>query len=890
MGEGAGSQPTLLLLDGHSLAYRAFHALPDTMRTSTGQLTNAVYGFTSMLLRVLDERDPDAVAVAFDVGRDVDRTAAFPLYKAQREAPPEEFGPQVDLIREVLRALAVPILEVPGVEADDVIATVATNAVADGYRVRIVTGDRDAMQLVSDDVLVLYTLKGMSDLAEMTPEAVLARFGVPPSRYVELAALRGDSSDNLPGVPGVGDKTAAKLLTQLEGLDGVYARLDEVPGKRVPAMLAEHREQVELNRRLMTLRRDVEVGVTTGDLARREADADELVRLFSTLEFRSLLERFGAAARAARAEPRAAVPTEVAELAEGGLADWLVADAGPVAVIAVTSGRPPDVRLEALGLARPGDAAVVVEAGRLDGPDGRALARWLADEASAKVTHDAKRLEHAAMSRGWGVAGLTMDSELAAYLLEPERRGFELAALARERLGVELDGEAVGAQPSLGGLDEAGPRAAAAASALVGLAPGLLADLEARGQAELLARVELPLAPVLARLERVGIAVDLAVLSELRGRFTSRLAELEREIHDHAGHPFNVASNPQLQQVLFEELGLPPTRRIKTGFSTDASALSELVAHHPIAGAILDWRELSKLLTTYVDALPPLVDARTGRVHTTLSQTTAATGRLSSSNPNLQNVPVRGEEGRAIRRAFVAGEGYATLLVADYSQIELRLLAHLSGDEGLRSAFAEGEDIHVTTAARVFSTPVEDVDATLRDRAKAVNYGLAYGLTAFGLARQLGIGNDEAQTIVDAYFSRFPGVRGFLDEAVAAATRDGFTTTLLGRRRYLPDLTASDRTRRQMAERMAMNAPIQGTAADIIKLAMVELDRALARAGLASRQLLQVHDEVILEVVAGEEEAAREVTERALSGVLELSVPLEVDTAFGVTWYDAQKH
>jgi DNA polymerase-1 len=893
---GDAGRPTLLLLDGHSLAYRAYHALPDTMRTSTGQLTNAVYGFTSMLLRVLEERRPDAVAVAFDVGRDVERTAAFPLYKAQREAPPEEFGPQVDLIREVLRALAIPILEVPGVEADDVIATVATRAVDDGYRVRIVTGDRDAMQLVSDDIVVLYTLKGMSDLGEMTVEAVEARFGVVPERYVELAALRGDTSDNLPGVPGVGDKTAARLLTEFDGLDDVYARLDEVAGKRVPAMLAEHREQVELNRRLMTLRRDVEVGVATADLVRGEPVEDELRPLFETLEFRSLLERIlgsrssaARRSRAAAAEADAPAP-DARPIEPGALAGWLASDAGPVAVVVAASGRPPDVALEALGLARAGGEAVVVGAAVLAGPDGDALVAWLADPDAPKLTHDAKRLAHVAIARGWTIAGVTMDCELAAYLLTPERRSPDLEELVRERLGIELDPADDGDQPSLGLVDEAGPRAALAARALVELAAGLAEELDERGQSELLATVELPLAPVLARLEHVGIAVDLDVLTELRERFTGRLADLEREIHDHAGRAFNIASTPQLQQVLFEELGLPPTRRIKTGFSTDASALADLVAEHPIAGAILDWRELSKLLTTYVDALPPLVDRGTGRIHTTFSQTTAATGRLSSSNPNLQNIPVRGEEGRAIRRAFVAGEGYATLLVADYSQIELRILAHLSGDAGLLGAFAEGEDIHLTTAARVFSTPPGEVDATLRDRAKAVNYGLAYGLTAFGLARQLGIANDEAQAIVDAYFARFPRVRAFLDEAVAAATRDGYTTTLLGRRRYLPDLTAGDRTRRQMAERMAMNAPIQGTAADVIKLAMVALDRELAEAGLASRQLLQVHDEVILEVVAGEEEAAREVTVRALSGVLDLDVALEVDTAFGTTWFDAQKH
>jgi DNA polymerase I len=895
-----GGRPTLLLLDGHSLAYRAFYALPDSMRTRTGHLTNAVYGFTSMLLKVLAERRPSAVAVVFDVGRDVERTAAYPEYKAQREAPPDEFLPQVDLIREVLRALRIPILEVPGVEADDVIATLATGAVARGQHVEVLTGDRDAMQLASDDITVLYTLKGISELGEMTPAAVEERFGVPPARYVELAALRGDSSDNLPGVPGVGDKTAAKLLTTFGDLDSLYERLDEVPGAKVPAMLAEHRDVVERNRTLMTLRRDVDVAVDPAVLELHAPDLAEVERLFTTLEFRTLLERVRSAGGAGAGPSvagdtasRGHAPSDAGpELAPAGsLRAWLAAAPDPVAIAVDVTGRPPHVGIDRVGLAAEGRAPVVVVLGDADPDDVTALAGWLADAARATVTHDAKLLDHAAASLGIVAAGVTMDTALAAYLLAPERRDVDLDGIVLEHLGRRLDpGGDDGGQLSLA-VDDAGwQRVGLAASAVLLLGAVLSTALAEREQTDLLARVELPLAPVLARMERTGIAVDLAVLEDLRARFAQRLARLEHEIHDHAGRSFNVGSSQQLQEVLFTELGLPPTRRIKTGHSTDAAALADLVGDHPIVGAVLDWRELSKLLTTYVDALPPLVDARTGRIHTTLSQTVAATGRLSSSNPNLQNVPVRGEEGRAIRRAFVAGDGYATLLVADYSQIELRILAHLSGDEGLLDAFSSGEDIHATTAAKVFSTPLAKVDATLRDRAKAVNYGLAYGLTAFGLARQLGIANDEAQDIVDAYFARFPRVRAFLDTAVADATKDGHTTTLLGRRRYLPDLTASDRTRRQMAERMAMNAPIQGTAADIIKLAMIALDAAIAQAGLRSRQVLQVHDEVILEVVAGEEEAARDLTARTLSGVVELDVPLEVDTAFGATWFDAQKH
>ncbi len=887
-------QRTVLLLDGHSLAYRAFHALPDTLRTATGQLTNAVYGFTSMLLKLLEDRRPDAVIVAFDRGRDTERTAAFPEYKANRAAPPEEFRPQVDLIKEVLAALDVATVEVEGVEADDVLATLASDVVSSGARAYIVTGDRDAMQLVDEDLTVLYTLRGISELAEMTPEAVEERYGVPPERYVELAALRGDSSDNLPGVPGVGDKTAAKLLHTFGGIDEVYERLDEVGGKKVPAMLAEHRDQVELNRRVMTLRRDVEVELDPNAVQPPDPDPTAVRELFATLEFRALYDRLPSMLLGE--SPQAAPPVDVTPtaLARDGAAAWLQEAQGHIAVLATCEGRIPHVRWTAIALAARERDPVSAELSALSEEDLAAISALLADPDRAIVTHDAKLLDHAAASRGWTVAGLALDTELAAYLLAPEQRSFELERLATQELGRSLEPSHAGQgsdQLSLAVEDDAAvARRGLAVAAVLALADHLGAALDDRAQRDLHDRIELPLAAVLAGMERTGIAVDRDVLTEIRQRLAARVRELEQEVQDHAGRSFNVGSGPQLQQVLFEELGLPRTRRIKTGYSTDAQALGALADAHPIVPAILEWREVSKLLSTYVDALPPLIDPQTGRIHTTLSQTIAATGRLSSSHPNLQNIPVRRSEGREIRRAFVAGEGFDQLLVADYSQIELRILAHLSGDEGLLAAFASGEDIHATTAAKVFEVPLGQVDGALRDRAKAVNYGLAYGLTSYGLAQQLGIGAQEAGAIVDAYFERFPGVRSFLDQAVADATRDGYTTTMFGRRRYLPDLRADDRNRRQMAERMALNAPIQGTAADVIKLAMIELAAALARSGLGAQQLLQVHDEVILEVADDEVDDTRRLVEETLSGVVELAVPLVVDSAVGATWFEAQKH
>ncbi len=903
----AEPRPEILLLDGHSLAYRAFYALPDTIRTQTGELTNAVYGFTSMLIRLLSERQPDAVAVAFDRGRDVARTAAFPEYKANRAAPPDGFRPQVPLIQQVLEVLGIPVVEVEGVEADDVLATLATRAVDAGYHAAVVTGDRDAMQLPAEHLTVLYTLRGLSDLAEMTPAAVEERFGVPPGRYVEVAALRGDTSDNLPGVPGVGDKTAAKLVARFGDVDGVYRHLDEISGKKVPAMLAEHEQQVRTNLAVMRLRRDVEVALDPDRLGRGDVDLDAVRELFGTLEFRALYDRLLAEVLGEQtAADAAAFEHAPRRLQPGQLAAWLrelgdpdAQQAGsvdaPPAVLVTLTGRVPHPRVDAVALAAVDRDPVTAELDQLDDDDRAVLAAWLADPDRPKVTHDLKSLDHAAAVAGWSLAGVVLDTELAAYLLEPERRSFELDRLAGQYLHRTLAAAAPSTEADQLALavdtaDDAWPQRAVSALAAAELAGVLAEQLEQRDQRELAQRIELPLAPVLARMERTGIAVDRAVLDAIRSRLSTRVSELELEVHDHAGRRFNVGSGPQLQQVLFEELGLPRTRRIKTGYSTDAQAMQQLRGRHAIVDAILEWREVSKLLSTYVDALPPLIDRDSGRIHTTLSQTIAATGRLSSAHPNLQNIPVRRAEGREIRRAFVPGDGYDLLLVADYSQIELRIMAHLSGDEALLGAFASGEDVHATTAARVFDLPLDEVDGALRDRAKAINYGLAYGLTAFGLAQQLDVPPDEAQAIVDAYLERFPGVRSYLDDAVESARRDGYTTTLFGRRRYLPDLRADDRNRRQMAERMALNAPIQGTAADVIKLAMIRLQAALDASGLAAQLLLQVHDEVILEVTDADREEVRALVVEQLSGVAHLDVDLEVDTAAGRTWFDTQKH
>jgi DNA polymerase I len=883
---------TLVLIDGHSLAYRAFFALPDTLRTQTGQLTNAVYGFTSMLIKLLAERRPDGIVVCFDKGRDTERTEAFPEYKATRAETPDEFRAQLDLIHEVLEVLEIPVIEIPGVEADDVIASLADRAVGEGHRVLIVTGDRDVMQLADDAVTILYTLRGISETVDMGPEAVEERYGIQPEQYPDFAALRGDTSDNLPGVPGVGDKTAAKLVREYGDLEGVYEHLDDIGGKKVPQALAEHRDQVFLNRRLMRLRRDVDSSADLGTLRMGEPDPDAVRRLFSTLEFRVLMERLQSEVLGEIEEEAAeAFAREPQRLGAGELADWLDEAGEALSILPAVDGSIPSVRLSAVGLAVPGADPVAASLDELAREDLEALARVLADPKRNKVVHDLKTLDHAAESRGWALAGVTMDTMLAGYVVRPEQRSYELDELALQHLQRTLGEETEDADGQMAlEIEGRWQDRAVRALATLELAEHLAGELDLRGQRDLLDTIEMPLAPILARLERTGIAVDLDVLAEIRDRLAERCDALEQEICDHAGRTFNVASTKELQVVLFDELGLPKTKKIKTGYSTDAQSLQSITSTHPIVEPILEWREVSKLVSTYLDALPPLVDKETGRIHTTLSQTTAATGRLASSSPNLQNIPVRRAEGREIRRAFVPGEGFDALLVADYSQIELRIMAHLSGDEGLIEAFSTDEDIHATTAAQVFEMPLDQVDGALRDRAKAINYGLAYGLTPYGLSQQIGIPPEEAQTIVDAYMARFPKVGEFLSEAVLAARRDGFTTTLFGRRRYLPDLLSDNPNRRGMAERMALNAPIQGTAADVIKLAMIRVDEALRSSGLQTQMLLQVHDELIFEVPDEELDEARDLVTSVMAGVADLEVPLVVDTAFGATWYEAQKH
>jgi DNA polymerase-1 len=852
----------------------------ENFSTASGQPTNAVYGFTSMLINALRDLDPTHVAVAFDVSRATFRSEAYEGYKATRAKTPEEFRGQVDLIRDVLTAMGIRYLEREGYEADDLIATLATQAETSGMDTAIITGDRDAFQLVSAMTTVLYPRKGVSDLARMTPAAVEEKYGLTPAQYPDFAALRGDPSDNLPGIPGVGEKTATKWITEYGSLDGLVDHVGDIRGKTGDALRVAL-PQVLVNRQLTELVRDVPLDVDLDDLTRHAPSPNAVHEVFDALQFRVLRDRLFESLPT-EASPIADAPeVDVETLETGGWARWLQSAASPVAMaLSGTWGAGTGV-IDALALAGPDGSAVATGPWQdLPEADREALSAWLVDPERPKVLHDAKGPLLALWAEGLDLHGVSVDTALSAYLVQPGQRAGDLAALCERYLGRAIAPGGDG-QLALDGGDE---DLAAEAAAIGELAGVLDAQVEARGAGSLLRNVELPLERVLARMEQVGIAVDIARLRGLSAEFGDHARAAESEAHAIVGRPFNLGSPKQLQEILFGERGLPKTKKIKTGYTTDAEALQGLFAktEDPVLECILRWRDWSRLRQT-VDGLIPLAE-RDGRIHTTFQQTVAATGRLSSTDPNLQNIPIRTEAGRRIRECFVVGEGYVSLLTADYSQIEMRIMAHLSEDQGLIDAFAEGEDLHTTVAARVFSVSAADVDAEMRRRIKAMSYGLAYGLSAFGLAQQLGIEPDEARVLRDDYFARFGGVRDYLRGVVDEARQRGFTETLLGRRRYLPDLSSDNRQRREMAERMALNAPIQGSAADIIKVAMLEVDRELHDRRLGSRLLLQVHDELVLEVAPGESDEVRSLVVEAMSRAVDLRVPLDVSVGEGPTW------
>jgi len=890
-------KPRLLLLDGHSLAYRAFFALPaENFSTSTGQVTNAVFGFTSMLINMLRDERPTHIGVAFDVSRASFRRDAYAEYKANRSESPSAFAGQVDLIKEVLAALRIPWVDKVGYEADDVIGTLAHQGRDAGMWVGVITGDRDAFQLVDDDaVTVLYLKRGVSEMDRMTPDAVTARYGVGPERYRDLAALVGEASDNLPGIPGVGPKTAAKWITQYGSLDGLVEHVDEIKGKAGEA-LRDNLSGVLRNYQLNALVTDLELPLRPADLHWHGWDREAVHQVFDALEFRILRDRLYQYLEAVEPEAESGFELAGSLLGAGEVAGWLAANAtdAPVGVAVSGSFGRGTGSLTGVAVATAEGAGAWFDPAALEPDDDAAVAAWLADPARPKVLHDAKPALLAFAARGWTLAGLAIDTALAAYLARPDQRSYDLTDLALRYLQRELRVEERGdGQLTFDGLGDAEVEQSLMlrARATLDLATAIGTELGRDGDSamRLLREVELPLVGVLAEMERAGIAADTHYLSELEAHFAAEVKAAAQAAYATVGREFNLGSPKQLQEILFTELGLPKTKRIKTGYTTDADALAWLFTQteHPLLEHLLRHRDVAKLKSTVDGLLKSVSDD--GRIHTTYNQTVAATGRLSSTDPNLQNIPIRTAEGRRIRRAFIVGEGCETLLTADYSQIEMRLMAHLSRDEALIEAFNSGFDFHASTASSVFSVEPTEVSHAQRSKIKAMNYGLAYGLSAFGLAQQLGISPAEASGLMEEYFNRFGGVRDYLHVIVDQARRDGYTETVLGRRRYLPDLNSDNRQRREMAERMALNAPIQGSAADLIKVAMLRVDAAMKAAKLRSRMLLQVHDELVFEVADGERAELEALVRREMGGAYPLDLPLEVSVGAGRDW-DAADH
>ncbi|QQU94434.1 DNA polymerase I [Corynebacterium aurimucosum] len=883
MGRVTTSQPRLLLIDGHSMAFRAFYALPaENFSTSGGQHTNAVYGFLSMLANILAEEKPDFVAVAFDVGRKTFRTDMFPEYKAQREAAPEEFRGQVELIRDVLETLGITTLSRENFEADDIVATLSTQAGAD-YQTFLVTGDRDYLQLVDDSTTVLYPMRGVSKLHRFTPEAVKEKYGLSPEQYPDFAALRGDPSDNLPSVPKVGEKTATKWITQYGSLDALIEHAEEIKGV-AGQNFRDRIEQVKLNRQLTQMVTDMDLEVGPADLEFKGAVASEVAARFDELEFgTNLRERVlnavphDAAAEAAAVEEAPEVSVTVVETP---LAEWLKGKEH-VAVFVQGDGTPGAGDAAALALVDSAFEGLQIELADLDAKDDAALAAWLSSDAP-KYLHEAKAAWHMLAGRGIELRGIAHDTALAAYLLRPGQRTYALTDVSQRHLQKSLGA----ATEQLSILDE--NPLVDQAGAIMELAAELTAQLQEIDSFELYTDLELPLVSILAQMEAAGIAVDRDVLETQRDAFIEQVNEQERAARELAGDDsLNLNSPKQLQAVLFDTFDMPKTKKTKTGYSTAAKEIEQLAATHPhpFLDHLLAHREYQKMKTTLEGLIKTIQPD--GRIHTTFNQTVTSTGRLSSTEPNLQNIPVRTEAGRQIRSAFVVGEGYETLITADYSQIEMRVMAHLSADPGLIEAYREGEDLHNYVGSKVFDVPVDEVTPELRRRVKAMSYGLVYGLSAFGLSQQLGIPAREAKEIMESYFERFGGVKRYLDEVVVQARKDGYTSTVFGRRRYLPELNSDNRVARENAERAALNAPIQGTAADIIKVAMIRVDKALE--ALASRVLLQVHDELVVEVAPGEAEDVQRILEREMDKAIELTVPLEVSVGVGKNW-DAAAH
>ena len=880
----------LLLVDGHSLAYRAFYALPlDNFSTSSGQPTNAVFGFTSMLINAIKDEKPTHLAIAFDVSRETFRREMFAEYKANRAKSPDEFRSQLPLITEVIEAMQIPGIQVKGYEADDIIATLAKQGEKKGMRVSILTGDRDSYQLVNDSITVLYARKGVSDIARMTPAAVLEKYELTPEQYPDFAALRGDPSDNLPSVPSVGEKTAVKWIKEYGNLDELIKHANEISGK-VGESLRANIEQVKLNRKMTELVKDVSLDVGVEQLVVKELDIDLVNKVFTALEFKSLRERLIGNASVSKDSSKKPKQSsfKVQKYNSGGLGKWLEEDTNELIALDVQfESFAAEFKEVAWGIARSSDG-IAFSQDELSQDELTKLKKFLSNKETKKVVHGAKDFYKICSHLNIEFQGLISDTEISSYLVNPGLRSYELEDVAMRVLGFvpdlanENDGQLALGEESVN-VDSLATRA----NAILSLNAALEPQIEERKLSGLLNNLELPLIEVLAEMELTGIAVDLKKLNNLSDEFEKLARGYEKDAFKIVGHEFNMASPKQLQTVLFDERKLPKTKKTKTGFTTDAEALTDLFAKtkDPVLSSILSWRDITKLKQT-VASLIPLAE-KDGRIHTTFNQTVTSTGRLSSTEPNMQNIPIRTDQGKRIRDCFISGKEYECLLTADYSQIEMRIMAHLSKDPGLIEAFKSGEDLHTTSASLVFGVEPNEVDAELRRQIKAISYGLAYGMGAYGLSQSLDIEVAAAQKLMDEYFKRFGGVRDYLARVVEEARKVGFTETIMGRRRYFPDLTNPDRQRREMAERMALNAPIQGSAADIVKKAMLNADAMLKKDKLKSRLLLQVHDELVFEVAKGEKDQVEKLARIAMADAAPLLVPLDVSIGVGSSWDEA---
>lgn len=832
----------LLLIDGHSMAYRAYYALPvENFTTATGQHTNAIYGFTNMLMALIKEEEPSHIAVAFDVSRKSFRSEKFPGYKANRSATPDEFRSQIPYLSELLAAMNINEYSLEGFEADDLIATITDAAANKGMEVFICSGDRDTFQLVRKGVTVLYPKRGVSDLSRMTPEEVKEKYGLTPEQYPDFAALRGDPSDNLPSIPGVGEKTAAKWIVENKSLENLISNADSIPGKAGQA-LRDHISQIKLNHELTHLRRDVPIKYDFKELVKKDFDNSALRALFEKLEFKTLRDRIPGEQKEIRVDLTLVTSEELTEI--------LSKNSDPIALTYELL----DEKLNSYTVALQNGESYLVMSDEV-GP-------WLVDSDVKKIIFD-----HKSLARTIDFDGLDFDVALASYLVDPGNRLNSLAEVSERWLGNENT----------------------SAAALIELRKILEPELIKRELLKLLVEIEQPIAVLLSSMERIGITVDKALLKKLENQFGEEAAKQSASAYKAAGHEFNVASPKQLQAVLFDELKLPKTKKIKTGYTTDAESLNWLFEEtkHPVLEALLKIREVTKLRSVTEGLIAAI--GQDGKIHTHFQQTVAATGRLSSTEPNLQNIPIRTEAGKKIRGVFIPSEEFDQILTADYSQIELRIMAHLSNDEHLLKAFAGGEDLHTSVGSLVFGVKPDEVTSEMRRQVKAMSYGLAYGLSAFGLSAQLDITPGEATKLMNTYYERFGGIRDYLQTVLVQARKDGYTETLLGRRRYLPDLQSDNRIRRETAERMALNAPMQGSAADIIKIAMIKVDAAMREAKLKSRMLLQIHDELLFEVIDSEIPELTEIVKREMGSAYPLKAALSVNIGVGKNW-DSANH